>query len=231
MKVSDQLSFLVSSAVGVLYPEHCLACSRDLVRHEKHICSACAFDLPYITDSVADREKLNKLLVGRVPVEQVYSLFRYQKGNQVQTILHAIKYKAKPRVAYHFGKILGEQISAELPITGVVAVPLHLKKMAKRGYNQAAAISEGIATALNVPIIQCVKRNTNNDSQTRFSKYDRYDNVRSIFSLTHPDRIQNKHILLVDDVLTTGATIEACVAELLKAEQVKISIATLAARV
>ena len=138
----------------------------------------------------------------------------------------------RPRLAEHLGKLLAQQITVESSFDGIIPLPLHPKKERARGFNQSQAIAEGISEILNIPVWNnCVIRNTSNVSQTKFSKYDRYENVRSIFSVKQNDSLKNKHILLIDDVLTTGATIESCAGELLKSEGCKVSIATLAARI
>lgn len=230
--MNQSLKYYLRAALQILYPERCALCEADLIRGEHHLCATCAFDLPYITGNQTDVTKLNKLFWGRVPVQSVYALFNYQKGNQVQTILHAIKYKSRPLVATHFGRVLGQAMPAKHSLTCILPVPLHPKKERKRGFNQSLAIAEGLADELKLPIYKrAMVRNTHNESQTKFSKYDRYANVRSIFTVAQPTMLENQHVLLVDDVLTTGATIESCAAELLRVPGCKVSIATLAARI
>ena len=220
----------IYAASRIIYPDHCCLCDNDLVRGEKHLCAKCSFDLPYISDNANDVAKLNHLFKGRIPVERVYSLFRYQKGNQVQTILHHIKYKSRPKMAAYYGALLGKLIVDD-SVDAIVPVPLHPKKERKRGFNQSLAIASGISESFSKPVnTKIIKRQEHNASQTGFSKYDRFENVRSIFEIKNPSLIKGKHFLLVDDVLTTGATIESCAAEFFHAADCKISIATLAAR-
>ena len=221
------------SAVQVVYPEQCAICKSGLVRDERHVCAACAFDLPYITGNQVDVTKLGSRFKGRREIGQVYSLFKYEKGNAVQTILLTIKYKTRPRAAAHFGRVLAQSMPADHGCTIIVPIPLHPKKERKRGFNQSMAIAEGLSAVLQIPIYnKAVIRNSFNESQTKFSKYDRYENVRSIFSVIEPGQLEDQHILIVDDVLTTGATIESCAAELLReVKGCKLSIATRAARV
>jgi ComF family protein len=230
--MATSLKFIIQSAIQAIYPENCCICKADLVRGESFICYSCSYDLPYLKNSENDRKRLNSLFTGRVPVERVYALLNYQKGNQVQTILHTIKYKMRPGLAEQLGKQLAEQIKPESKFDGIVPLPLHPKKERLRGFNQSKAIADGMSEVLNIPVLNnVIIRNTSNVSQTKFSKYDRYENVRSIFTVTQNERIKNKRLLLIDDVLTTGATIESCAGELLKAEGCKVSIATLAARI
>lgn len=225
-----QLSDYIYAASRIIYPDHCCLCDNDLIKGEKHICATCSFDLPYISANENEVTKLSQLFRGRIPVERVYSLFRYQKGNQVQTILHHIKYKSRPKMATHYGSMLGNLISDQ-SFDAIVPVPLHPKKERKRGFNQSLAIAIGISESCGKPVdTKIIRRQEHNASQTGFSKYDRFENVRSIFEIKNPSLIKGKHFLLVDDVLTTGATIESCAAEFFYAADCKISIATLAAR-
>lgn len=227
-----QIKYASQSALQLIYPASCCICENDLMLSESHVCSKCAYDLPYITNNEQDVTKLSKLFWGRVEIQQIHSYLNYQKGNSVQAILHQIKYKSRPKIAIHFGRLLAKSIPKDHSYSCIVPVPLHPKKFAKRGFNQSTAIAEGLAEILEIPINEkCIRRNSYNESQTKFSKYDRFENVRSIFTVTKPEQIKGQHILLVDDVLTTGATIEACAAELLCIEGCKVSIATLAARV
>ena len=228
----QRLRFILESTLQVIYPSSCCICHKDLVVNERHICSGCAYDLPYITGNQQEITKLSKLFWGRVEIQGVYSYLNYQKGNSVQAILHQVKYKNRPKIATHLGELLAKTIPKDHGFSTIVPVPLHPKKLRKRGFNQSLAIAGGLAPVLNIPVNEkCIRRIAYNESQTKFSKYDRYENVRTIFAVVKPEQVIGKHILLVDDVLTTGATIEACAAALLSAGDCKVSIATLAARV
>ncbi|MFT5823311.1 MAG: ComF family protein, partial [Crocinitomix sp.] len=173
-----------------------------------------------------------KLFWGRVEVQHIYSLLNYQRGNQTQKLLHLLKYKHKRKLGQYFGEVLAEVISEPESIQAILPVPLHPKKERLRGFNQSRVIADGIARKTNIPINEtCLVRSSHNLSQTKFSKYDRWDNVRQIFTIKQSKQLENKHVLLVDDVLTTGATIEACILELLKIKNCTVSVATLAARI
>lgn len=232
MKRAKKLKLISSSLIDLVYPQHCNICSIDLTMNEQFLCLGCKFDLPYINQSQQTLQTLEKLFWGRVHVEKVVALLNYQKGNQTQKILHQLKYHNKIKLAIHFGELIGELIPKSNDIDYLVPVPLHPKKKRIRGFNQSTVIAKGIETVTAIPIIEnVIKRNTFNKSQTNFSKFDRWDNVKSIFTVTKPYLLKNKHIILIDDVLTTGATIEACVQELTKVEGCKVTIAVLAARV
>lgn len=232
MSLKNKISFVSNSFIDIIYPNDCVICKTHLLHNENYLCLTCRFDLPYINQSQHTQDSLQKLFWGRVNIEKVYSLLNYQRGNQVQKILHLLKYNDKTKLAEHFGEKLGYSMKNKGVFDFLVPVPLHPKKYKIRGYNQSTIISKGVQKVLNVDINEKVLiRNSYNKSQTNFSKFDRWGNVSSIFSVIHPKLLINKHVLLIDDVLTTGATIEACVKELLKIEGCKVSIATLAARI
>lgn len=232
MGVIDQSRIILKSSLDLIYPNDCNICGVNLTVNENHVCLSCMYDLPYITTNQNEVTKLSKLFWGRVEVEYVYSLFNYHKGNQVQKLLHQIKYKGKSKLGEYFGGVLGSTINGLNKPSVIIPIPLHNKRLQQRGYNQSTIISKGIKKELQIPIDEkIVVRVSHNKSQTLFSKYDRYENVRSIFRVVKPERLVNKHILLVDDVLTTGATIEACVNQLLKVPGCTVSVATLAARI
>lgn len=234
MSFKNKIAFVSNSFVDIIYPNDCVICKTHLLHNENYLCLTCRFDLPYINHSQHTQESLQKLFWGRVEIENVYSLLNYQKGNQVQKILHLLKYKDKTKLAKHFGEKLAHTINIKNKdfFDFLIPVPLHPKKLKIRGYNQSTVISQGVQKVLNIDINEKVLvRNSFNKSQTNFSKFDRWSNVNSIFSVINYKSLINKHVLLIDDVLTTGATIEACVKELLKIEGCRVSIATLAARI
>ena len=218
--------------LAVFYPNLCQICQTDLYFSERYVCLSCSCDLPYIIQSKYALKRLHQLFQGRTHIRNIHSLLDYQRGNQVQTLLRQLKYNKKRGIGVYFGEILGQAIlKSDLPDV-IIPVPLHPKKQKKRGFNQSEAIAEGIGKVLNVKIqTNGLKRNKHNASQTAFTKYDRWDNVKSIFSVKKGHGLEGKHVLLVDDVLTTGATIEACVRELLTIDKCSVSIATLAARI
>ena len=222
---------MVSSVSEIIYPNHCQLCNDGLLGAEVYVCSACAYDLPYIEQNSPEQSKLSHLFSGRVEVVKIYSLLNYQKGKRVTELLHQIKYHGKQKMGEYFGEILVAQMN-DKTIDVIVPVPLHVRRMRQRGYNQSTCIARGIGRLTGIPVAaKALKRKSWSQSQTKFSKYDRWENVRSIFEVRSPEKLKGKHILIVDDVLTTGATVEACMRELLAVEGVRVSVGALAARV
>jgi ComF family protein len=218
--------------LDIVYPNICTICSDELTLNENFLCLNCKYDLPYVQQSKSNIESLNKLFWGRTDVEQIFALLNYQKGNQTQKVLHELKYNGKTKLATHFGQLLGEVIPKTVDFNYIIPIPLHKKKQRLRGFNQSTMIANGVSKITKIPVSEkFVERNTPNKSQTNFTKYDRWDNVKSIFKVKNSKILEDTHVLLIDDVLTTGATIEACVKELLNVKNCKVSIATLAARI
>lgn len=231
MGLGNQIKLLSNATLDIIYPNNCSLCQQNLLLHEKFVCQSCSAELPYI-QQLSDQKRLHQLFWGRVNIEQTFALYNYQKGNKVQDILQLIKYNNKTKLAQYLGETLGSTIESNHPIDYLIPIPLHPKKLKQRGFNQSDIIAQGIQKKLNVPIKnKWVNRMHHNPSQTSVNKYERWNNVKSIFSVKHPSKLINKHVLLIDDVLTTGATLEACAAVLNQISNCKVSVATIAARV
>lgn len=231
-KLINNFIFLARGIVDFIYPNNCQLCQTSLTHKENYFCLNCYYDLPFLNRHNLMQESIQKIFWGRVNVEYVYSLLNFQKGNDTQKLLHAIKYNDKTKMAIHLGEVLGQEIKENKNIDFIIPVPLHPKRERERGYNQSYFISKGIQNETNIPILNtAVKRNKKTKSQTKFSKYDRWDNVEAIFTLNKPEIIRNKTILIVDDILTTGATLESISNVCIKKSNCKVYIATLACRI
>ncbi|RYU81063.1 ComF family protein [Hymenobacter persicinus] len=220
--------------VALIFPRTCLACVEPLARGEDYICTGCRAQLPY-TDYHTLPEAHNPLarrFWGKVPVRHALSYLRFLRHGRVQHLLHQLKYQGQQDV----GRILGRWYGTELASHGlaadfdlIVPVPLHPRKLAKRGFNQSDTFAEGLALGLAVPwSAHTLRRTEHTDSQTRKSRTERWLNVATVFEVNAPASLVGKRILVVDDVLTTGATLEACAAALLAAGCREVSIATIA---
>jgi ComF family protein len=225
---------LLADFVALFFPRACLACQASLVAGEQHLCTTCRTELPY-TDYhhlPAAQNPLSRRFWGKLPVVHTLSYLRFLQHGRVQRLLHQLKYQGQQQV----GTVLGQLYGAELAAAGlspefdlIVPVPLHRRKLARRGYNQADTFAVGLAQALPCPWSATVLRRTEyTASQTQKNRAERWQNVATVFEVASPQEIVGRHILLVDDVLTTGATLEACGAVLLAAGARQISIATIA---
>ncbi|MDB4581985.1 phosphoribosyltransferase family protein [Draconibacterium sp.] len=192
----------------------------------------CWHDLPVTNFHLNEENKVAQLFWGRIKVEYATSFFSYKKGSKYQQLIHYIKYKGLKEL----GIVTGQKFAYSLlesnyfkNIDVLVPVPLHPKKQKKRGFNQSELIARGMAEVLQKPVSRDnLYRDVFTATQTRKNRYDRWQNVEGIFNVKHPEEFSGKHILLVDDVVTTGSTLEACAHQLLKLENTKVSIATLA---
>lgn len=219
---------------SLLFPNYCEPCGLPLAKGESLICSRCRLEMPrgkliFINDSNAEYPTK---LQGIRNLHLSGSYYRFTKGGKVQKLLHALKYSKKPEV----GELIGKWIGAELKMLWkenlpdlILPVPLHPKKKRKRGYNQSDFLARGIASGLEIGWSEnYLKRIVNNSTQTRKNKVERWQNVEKVFKLEQPDWFALKHVLLVDDVLTTGSTLEACAEIINQAGAASISAITLA---
>lgn len=217
--------------IGLFFPEICVTCGNALVSQEKFICLRCLSDLPKTNFHLAKDNKAEQLFWGRVKFENGASFIFFRKGSKYQRLIYFLKYKGLKEIGEELGKYFGYELAenpAFLEIDVILPVPLHPKKQRKRGYNQSEWIARGIGFALGKPVEKAsLTRVVHTATQTRKSKFERWENVKGIFKVANPLPLQNKHILLVDDVLTTGSTLEACADALSSVEGVRISFATL----
>lgn len=218
--------------LNLIYPDLCAVCGRTLIKGEKIICISCICNIPKTNYHLQPGNPVEKLFWWKVAVVRGSSFFFFTKGSPFQKLLHELKYKGNKEV----GEVLGKYAGIDLPdspefctVDIIVPVPLHPKKQAKRGYNQSEWIARGLASAMQKPIdTKTLVRIRENATQTRKTVFDRYENTQDIFALKDRATFSGKHILLVDDVLTTGATLEACIQALQESPDIKVSVFTLA---
>lgn len=222
----------ITDFLNLFFPDNCSACGNPLVAQEKVICMSCLFKLPKTNFHLQDENPISRIFWGRVRLETATSFLFFNKGGNVQELIHQLKYRGKKNVGRFLGKSFGTDLSKSQLFNSVdciVPVPLHPKKEKKRGFNQSLVISEGISEAIQKPVLNDnLIRLVHTSTQTKKSRYSRWENVKDVFGITSPDLLEKKHVLLVDDVLTTGATLESCAQKILQIEGAKVSIATLA---
>lgn len=227
-----QLKRLAGDFLNLLFPALCNACCKSLFHGETLICTKCAYDLPYTDFQQYAENPVAKQFWGRIPVHAAMSMLYFDKGNKVQQLIHHLKYKDQTQLGILLGNKLGERIKNSPYYTGIttiVPVPLHPKRQRSRGYNQSKFIADGIAEVLKIPVDdQLLKRARATSTQTKKNRFNRFLNMQTVFVVKNPESLTQQHILLVDDVMTTGATLEACGLELLKHGTTKLSIVTLA---
>ena len=218
--------------IGLLFPNLCNACGIGLYHSEHLICTKCLYDLPFTDYHQHAENRVAKQLWGRLPFNAAMAMLYFRKGTKVQSLIHNLKYNGRTDVGVLLGNMLGERLKTSSlyhDINMVIPVPLHHKKYKLRGYNQCTCIAEGIADKMEVVFSEDdLVRNTATESQTKKSRYNRYENMQNVFKIINPTHIAGKHILLIDDVITTGATLEACAMQLLNNGAAKVSIAALA---
>jgi len=193
------------------FPVNCLVCGKRLNSTGEVLCLACEYKMPRTNYS---DNSISKLFWGRTPVEMGTSLFRFEKGSSYQALLHDLKYRGNKKAGSYLGNLLGYELkhSSFSACDSLVPVPLHQKRFRERGYNQSEIIARGVSRVTGIPLeSNLLKRSGHQNSQTSMGRYERFENVRDKFQLTrHPPDMNGKKILLIDDVITTGATLEAC---------------------
>ena len=226
---------LLRDFISLFFPRLCAACDAALLSHEEVLCTLCWHQLPLTGFHKLDDNAVSRIFWGRVNITHAAAFCYFQKGGKVQHLIHLMKYKGRKEIGEYLGKIYGKQLrDVELyrDVDVIVPVPLHRRKQRKRGFNQSEYIARGLSVSMKLPIdTKSLVRVTHSESQTRKSRLKRWENVKEIFVVKEVKTLQNKHVLLVDDVLTTGATIEACSRELLKIQGVSVSVVALASPV
>lgn len=209
-----------------------MGCGGVLSKSESILCFICENNLPKTYFEKDAENVVFKRMYGRIPIQQATSFLYFDKGGLVQHLMHQLKYNDKKEIGLYLGKLLGQQLmqhSAYFNIDMIIPVPLHEKKLYQRGYNQSELFAKGIAEAMNKSLAtDIISRIDYTQSQTGKNKFERWENVKDAFRLNNAELIKGKQVLLVDDVITTGATLEACAQHLMNEEDVKISVATIA---
>lgn len=218
--------------VSLLFPELCQACGESLVTGEEVLCLDCRYNLPFTDFHLKTNNMVAQQFWGKINLEGAYAMCYFAKGGRVQHMMHNFKYKGVKKIGNLLGNIAGERLLKSpvfKSVEVIVPVPLHKNRLRKRGYNQSMCFAEGLAEKMGIPVDEHnLIRLRATETQTHKSRFSRFENMQEVFTLANPEALSNKHILLVDDVVTTGSTLEACGTELLKAEGTKLSIATIA---
>jgi ComF family protein len=231
-KPVKKLQAYLADFIALLFPQLCYACGNSLISSEDLICTDCLYNLPYTNFYHQPDNIVARQFWGKVKLEAAWSLLYFTKGGKVQQLIHHLKYKNTPQIGNKLGHIAAERLLRSPGLTrfdGIIPVPLHNSRLRKRGYNQSACFAEGLAQGLDTrAIINNLIRTKATETQTRKSRFERSANMREVFAVADAKGLTNKHILLVDDVVTTGSTLEACAQALLAVPGLRLSIATIA---
>jgi ComF family protein len=228
----NYLNYLLDDFISLLYPRLCYACGDYLLRNEKLFCTECYVLIPRTNFHLEEENPVAQLFWGRCMIEKATAFSFYNKGSRIRNLIHSLKYKGIQEVGFELGRIYGNTLKSNGFTTGIdliIPVPLHPSKRRKRGFNQSDLISAGLSEATGIPMdTDSLIRISVSDTQTKRSRYERWTNVEGIFRITEPENLTGRHILLIDDVITTGSTIESCTNELLTVEGVRVSVVALA---
>lgn len=225
------LTNLLSDFKHLFYPHICTGCGTDILAEDNMLCAKCFVNLPSTLYAQYANNPIEKIFIGRMKIESAHAEFYFAKESLIQHLVHQLKYKNNKDIGIYLGEMMGRSLQRSNRFTGVdvlIPLPLYPDKERKRGYNQAAVICEGMSKVLNIPVYYNVLlRRRFTETQTKKHRTERWENVEGSFDVKNEALIKGKHVLLVDDVITTGATLEASGSRLLKIENVKLSIATL----
>lgn len=223
---------LAKDIFHLFFPKLCIVCSNSLLQSEYAVCRPCLNELPKTNFEQQPNNPIEQKFWGKIPLHHACAIYYFNKKSSLQKILHALKYKQDKEA----GLILGQEVAKHLSacswiqeIDYLMPVPLHPRKLKERGYNQSEVFAQGIHEVIQIPILRDVLlRHRHTGSQASLNLIQRMDNVKGAFELKNSSCVQDKHVLLIDDVMTTGATLEACALTLLQQPGVKISVLTIA---
>lgn len=222
----------LEGALDFLFPRTCAVCDRRLARTEHSVCAGCLSSLPRILYKGGEEHGLiERFFWAKVPIERATCAFRYD-SEEVRRIVHTFKYFGQPSVAVDMAEVIAEELMATDFFDGIdalVPLPLHRRRLYKRGYNQCDYLARGIHRVTHIPIVKnTLQRIVDNPSQTHLTMLEREQNVVGIFRVKNPQPLENKHVLLIDDVMTTGSTLLSCMQEMTKITGIRLSVFTLA---
>lgn len=222
---------IFNSFIDTLFPRICPVCNNVLLSHEKHICTKCRIDIPITRYHMQEFNAMEQLFAGKTPIEKAVGYFFYEKGNPYSNILHNIKYRNNPQLGQYVAKLFAQELLSRdifKDIDCIIPVPLHHRKKIQRGYNQSEYIAKGFSEVFDIPVHNnIIIAHKSHESQTNKGIYERWLNTQNIFSAHDTQVLENKHVLIVDDVVTTGATLLSAALTIASVPNIKISLATL----
>jgi ComF family protein len=223
---------MIADFISLIFTETCSSCGFHLFKNESFLCLKCYHKLPK-TDFHKEMENvLARRLWGKFPLTYALAYLKYYKGGSVQKMLYQIKYKGNKEGATFLGKWYGNDLRKEglnEKFDCILPVPLHKKRFQTRGFNQSEYFAKGLSSSLDIPLyVEVLKREIHKKSQTGMGRFERWQNVKDVYEVHNPELVRGKKILLADDVITTGATLEACAEKLIVAGVKEINIVAMA---
>jgi len=223
---------LFNDFISLFFPKTCYVCGMSLYGNEEIICLKCLAHIPETNYHLEKNNQVLQVFTGRIKLENAAAFCYYKKDGSIQKLIHQMKYHGYANIGTFLGKLYGSRLienPAYKNIDSIIPIPLHRKKQKKRGFNQAEKFADGLAESMHILVNKnIVSRVKASSTQTKKGRYDRWENVQEIFQIKNPDLHEGKHFLLVDDVITTGATMEACLQALQVIPDVKLSVAAIA---
>ena len=223
---------ILLDAFHLFYPHTCTGCGSDLINKNNLLCINCIHELPHTNFALYENNPIEKIFTGRIKIKAAHSEFYFSKGQLIQHLIHQLKYNNNREIGYYLGEITGNSLLKSNRFSNIdylIPLPLYADKEFKRGYNQAEIICRGMQTTTQIPVmVNNVVRQRPTETQTRKHRAERWQNVAGSFTIKNPAALTGKNILLVDDVITTGATLEACGQVILNIPGASISFASLA---
>ncbi len=218
--------------ISLFFPNYCYGCNQSLMKGEDTLCTGCLIELPKTNYHLIDENPIKNRLTGRLPIKHVWAFLKFRKTGIVQHLLHQLKYNNHPEIGVKLGEVYGYELKKagyQNEFDLIVPVPLHSSRKRKRGYNQSSKFAQGLSNELEIPWDESISlRNASTSTQTKKTKQERWENVKDVFDIQQSAAIKNKRVLLVDDVITTGATIEACGVHLIEGGCSELSVACIA---
>jgi ComF family protein len=218
--------------ISLFFPNYCFGCNQSLVKGEDTLCTHCLLELPKTNYHLLEENAIKNKLIGRLPLKYALAFLKFRKTGIVQHLLHQLKYNNQPEVGVKLGRNYGQELfksGFQNEFDVIVPVPLHGSRLRKRGYNQSAKFAEGLSYSLGIPWDESISiRTTTTATQTKKSKQERWENVKNVFDIHKIEKVNGLRVLLVDDVITTGATLEACGQHLVGSNCKELSIACIA---
>ncbi|MGZ5190966.1 MAG: ComF family protein [Flavisolibacter sp.] len=225
------LKEIKNSLLHFSFPHVCEGCGSDLLEPSQLLCLRCLSFLPATNFHMHPNNPIEKIFWGRMPVTYATSHFYYTRESIIQHLMHQFKYRGNKEIGFYLGNLMGHALSSSNRFSfldALIPLPLFPSKERQRGFNQATILSEGVSGILNIPVWKdVICRNSFTETQTKKGRIERWQNMEGRFEVTRVEQLKGKHVLLIDDVVTTGASLEACGTELLKVKDLRLSIATL----